>query len=143
MPPRRAPKVEFSRTRLLVKDFDRSWRFYRDVLGLTPVPGHGQPPYGEFRPAAGAMVSLFERKEMAKAVGLGTGRYNPRFTGRSALILETADVDAFARWLKRKKVRILAGPADRPVWGLRTVHLQDPDGYLIELFSNMRSPPPR
>ena len=142
MPAKRTPTLEFSRTRLLVADFDRSWRFYRDVLGLVPVRGHGPPPYGEFRSPGGAMVSIFDRKLMAEAVGLEPGKYVPKYTGRSALIFEAPDVDAVARQLKRKKVRVVAGPTDRPVWRIRTLHLRDPDGYLIEIFSGMKSPPP-
>jgi catechol 2,3-dioxygenase-like lactoylglutathione lyase family enzyme len=134
------PKLEFARTRILVTDFERSWRFYRDVLGLTPVKGHGHPPYGEFESEAGAMVSLFERERMAEAVGLAPGRYVPRFTGRSLLVFETEDVDRVARQLRRKGVRLLKGPTERPDWQLRTIHLRDPDGYLIEIYSRPKRP---
>jgi len=133
--PSTSPKLEFARVRLLVKDFRKSWRFYRDVLGLTPVRGHGEPPYGEFQSEAGALLSIFDRKQMAKAVGLATGRYVPRYTGRSLICFETKDVDEVARRLRRKGVRLLKGPTDRPAWRLRTIHLRDPDGYLIEVYT--------
>ena len=87
------------------------------------------------------MISIFERPRMAKAVGLAPGRYDPRSTGRSALILEADDVDEVARVLRRRKVRLLRGPTDRPEWGLRTIHFRDPDGYLIEVFSGLKRPP--
>jgi lactoylglutathione lyase len=73
---------------------------------------------------------------MASAVGLKPGRYVAGYTGRSLIAFEVQDVDAFARQLRRKKVRLLMGPTDRPVWHLRTIHLRDPDGYLIEVYSN-------
>jgi hypothetical protein len=38
-----ADPIEFARVRLLAKNFDKSWKFYRDVLGLTPANGHGSP----------------------------------------------------------------------------------------------------
>lgn len=135
MPRPARPKVTFARVRLLVSDFRRSWRFYHEVLGLEPVTGHGEPPYGEFRAASGAMVSLFDRKLMASAVGLKPGRYRPEAIGRSLLTFETDDVDRFAAMLRRRRVPIVAGLADRPVWGERTVHFRDPDGYLIEVYS--------
>ncbi len=130
--------LEFYGVRLLVRDFARSWRFYRDVLGLTPQKGHGEPPYGEFVQKSRSMVSLFDRKLMAKAVGLAPGRYAPTAVGRTALVFEVMDVDAVARRVRRQKVRLLKGPTDRPEWGLRTIHVRDPDGYLIEIYSSLR-----
>jgi lactoylglutathione lyase len=133
-----APKsdtIQFARTRILVKDFAKSWKFYRDTLGLTPAKGHGAPPYGEFLTHGRPIVSVFDRKLMAKAVGLNPGTYSRSNSGRSAIIFEVKDVDAVAKQLRRKGVRLLRGPTDRPDWVLRTIHLQDPDGYLIEIYS--------
>jgi len=135
MPRPGSDPLQFYGVRLLVSDFARSWRFYRDVLGLTPQKGHGEPPYGEFVRKNRSMVSLFDRKSMAKAVGLAPGRYPSAAVGRAALIFEVKDVDAVARRLRQQKVRLLKGPTDRPDWVLRTIHLRDPDGYLIEIYS--------
>ncbi len=137
----RAPAdAQFAYTRILVSDFARSWRFYRDTLGLVPVKGHGAPPYGEFRSDSGAQVALFDRAFMADSLGLHPGRYNAKFTGRSLVVFSTRDLDAFARRLRRRRVRLLRGPTDRPAWMLRTIHLRDPDGYLLEVFSRLPSP---
>ena len=133
-----ADPLRFSRVRLLVKDFGRSWRFYRDVLGLTPVKGHGHPPYGEFVDGNRVLLSIFVRKEMAKAVGLEPGRYPRACVGRSALIFEVRDVDALAVRIRARGVRLLQGPTDRPDWRLRTIHLRDPDGHVIEVYSELR-----
>ncbi|MFZ1023637.1 MAG: VOC family protein [Thermoplasmata archaeon] len=132
---RRSDPLQFYSVRLLVQDFDKSWRFYRDVLGLTPVKGHGPGPYGEFVSKGHVVVSLYERKLMAKAVGLEPGRYPRGCVGKSALVFEVKDVDAAAARLRRRGVRLLQGPTDRPHWGLRTIHLRDPDGYLVEIYS--------
>ena len=138
MAPSRSDPIEFARTRLLVSDFAKSWQFYKDQLGLIPAKGHGAPPYGEFLTKGRPIVSLFDRRLMAKAVGLKPGRYSNANTGRSALIFEVKDVDAVAKKLRARGVRLLAGPTDRPDWMLRTIHLQDPDGYLIEIYSRPR-----
>jgi lactoylglutathione lyase len=130
--------LQFYGVRLLVKDFDKSWRFYQDLLGLTPVKGHGHPPYGEFVSKNEAVVSIFERKLMAEAVGLGPGRYPRANVGRSAVIFEVKDVDAVAKRLRDRGVPLLRGPTDRPDWQLRTIHLRDPDGHLIEIYSRPR-----
>jgi len=140
MPPRTAEPLRFARVRLLVDDFQRSWRFYRDRLGLTPAKGHGKPPYGEFVWDRQAIVALFDRRRMAAAVGLRPGRYSKSSVGRSVLVFEVKDVDAIAIRLRRKRVRLLQEPTDRPEWHLRTIHLHDPDGYLIEIYSELRDP---
>jgi lactoylglutathione lyase len=130
-------RPEFSRIRLLVSDFARSWSFYRDDLGLTPVPGHGQPPYGEFRTGRRATVAVFDRAEMARSIGLPIRPPGGRATGPIALILEVPNVDDFARHLRSRKVPVLRGPTDRPAWGLRTLHLVDPDRNLVEVYSSL------
>ena len=124
-------------TRLLVQDFQKSWHFYRDRLGLTPMKGHGHPPYGEFVSQGRAVLAIFERKRMADAVGLSAGRYSLKNVGRSAVIFSVKDVDRFAKILRGRKVRLLRGPTNRPEWGLRTIHFQDPDGYLVEIYSRI------
>lgn len=132
--------LKFYCTRLLVSDFARSWKFYRDVLGLTPQKGHGSPPYGEFVSDGRTVLALFERRLMATAVGLRAGRYATSNVGRALLGFEVHDVDATAKRLRRSRVRLLQPPTDRPDWRLRTIHLRDPDGYLIEVFSNLPAP---
>jgi len=137
MSTRGAEPLQFYCVRLLVKDFRASWRFYRDVLGLTPAKGHGNPPYGNFVGKGRDTIALFDRKLMAEAVGLHAGRYARDQVGRSAIIFEVKDVDAVAKRLRRQGVRLLKGPTDRPDWMLRTIHFRDPDGYLIEVYSNL------
>jgi lactoylglutathione lyase len=134
----RSDPLRLYAVRLLVKNFGKSWRFYRDVLGLTPVKGHGEPPYGEFVSKGRVVVALFDRKLMAKAVGLDPGRYPTVCVGKSSLIFQVKDVDALAKRLRGLGVRLLQGPTDRRDWRLRTIHLRDPDGYVIEVYSELR-----
>lgn len=131
------PRLQVYCVRLLVRDFAKSWHFYRDRLGLTPVKGHGQPPYGEFAWRGKLQLALFDRKLMASAVGLSPGRYSEKNVGRSALVFEVGDVDRFAALLRRRRVRLLRGPTNRRDWGLRTIHFRDPDGYLVEIYSRI------
>jgi lactoylglutathione lyase len=130
--------LEFARVRLLVRDFRTSWEFYHHVLGLTPVRGHGAPPYGEFLTGRRAIVSLFDRASMAKAVGISIDPPKRGRTSPVAVIFEVPDVDRTARSLRRRGVRLLRGPTDRPEWGLRALHFLDPDGNLIEVYSRLR-----
>ena len=46
------------------------------------------------------------------------------------------DVDACAERLEGLGVPVLSGPADRP-WGHRTVHVADPDGFVVEFAAEI------
>jgi lactoylglutathione lyase len=131
--------ARFYGVRLLVNDFAASWRFYREGLGLIPQKGHGAPPYGEFVSKGRSVVSLFDRKLMSAAVGLPRGRNGRPSVGRVALVFEVPDVNTLARRLERRGVIVVQGPTDRPEWRLRTVHVQDPDGNLVEFCSTLKS----
>jgi lactoylglutathione lyase len=50
------------------------------------------------------------------------------------------DVDAEAERLRGAGVAIRKGPVDR-AWGHRTVHLEDPDGFVVELAEEIPRQP--
>jgi predicted enzyme related to lactoylglutathione lyase len=135
----RREKIEFYSVRLLANDFRKTWHFYRDRIGLTPVKGHGEPPYGEFLWKGRPLVAVFDRKLMATAVGLSPRKASGKDVGGAVVILEVPDLDRTAARLKREKVRFLRPPTDRPEWGLRALHLLDPDGNLVEINSRLRA----
>jgi catechol 2,3-dioxygenase-like lactoylglutathione lyase family enzyme len=62
---------------------------------------------------------------------------NPHNKEKSALIFAVDDVDAVYENLKANNVNLINSPVDRPEWGLRTAHLRDPDGNLIEIYTNL------
>ena len=49
------------------------------------------------------------------------------------VILQVANVDNAYKELKEKGVEFITTPEDRKEWVIRTAHLRDPDGNLIEL----------
>ena len=55
--------------------------------------------------------------------------------GRRHVVLSVDDVDEVYVSLKQRGVEFLSVPEDRPHWGVRTAHLQDPEGNLIEINS--------
>jgi lactoylglutathione lyase len=128
------PAIALNNPRVLVRDFARSWAFYTETLGLAPLLGDGTPPYGEVGDRT-HFIGLFRRSEMTAE--LGPPVISPRPDNRVSLVFEVPNVDATHAHLVRLGVEILAGPKDRPAWGLRTVHLRDPDGNLIELFTRL------
>ena len=111
---------------LFVGDLERSVAFYRDVIGLPfKLRGDG---YVEFA-TQGTRFGLYDRGRLGELTGQGPEA--PSHPGGEVVFL-VADVDAEARRLEAAGAAILRGPVDR-AWGHRTLHLEDPDGFVVEL----------
>jgi lactoylglutathione lyase len=111
---------------LFVGDLERSVAFYRDVIGLPfKLQGDG---YVEFA-TRGAKFGLYDRTRLEELTGQGAEV--PGAPGGEVVFL-VEDVDREAERLRAAGATILSGPVDR-VWGHRTLHVQDPDGFVVEL----------
>jgi lactoylglutathione lyase len=111
---------------VFVGDLERSVAFYRDVVGLEfRLYGDG---YAEFT-TEGARFGLYDRSRLGELTGQEAT--TPGGPGGEVVFL-VEDVDAEAERLRAVGAAILEGPVDR-VWGHRTLHLQDPDGFVVEL----------
>lgn len=128
--------MRLTHVRLLAGDFPASFRFYRDVLGLEPRMGEESGPYAEFQ-AGETILALFGRGAMAQAVsGVTASSGNP--SDQVVLCLAVDDVDSTLAEVERKGASVVADPQDRPDWNVRTAHLRDPEGNLIELNRQLR-----
>jgi lactoylglutathione lyase len=111
---------------LFVADLERSVAFYRDVIGVPfRLEGDG---YVEFA-TQGARFGLYDRNRLGELTGQGPER--PDRAGGEVVFL-VGDVDAEAARLRAAGAAILSGPVDR-AWGHRTLHVLDPDGFVVEL----------
>ena len=120
---------------LFVADLERSVAFYRDVLGVPfKLQGDG---YVEFA-TQGARFGLYDRNRLDELTGQGASR--PVEPGGEVVFL-VEDVDAEAGRLRAAGATILMGPVDRP-WGHRTLHVEDPDGFVVELATEIPRQPP-
>ncbi len=108
---------------LYVSDLDASIAFYRDVIGL-PFK-FTDAGYAEFG-TENTRFALYERRRAAWLTG---SEVTPGPAAEVAFVVD--DVDAQARLLAGRGARVLSGPADRP-WGHRTLHVADPDGFVVE-----------
>jgi catechol-2,3-dioxygenase len=81
------------------------------------------------------MVALFSRQAMAETLGAGELPSEARCQDQAMLIFEASDLDSTVQALRARGVQFVADLQDRPDWGIRTVHLRDPDGNLIEINS--------
>ncbi|MFF7453331.1 VOC family protein [Kitasatospora sp. NPDC008115] len=128
--------------RLLVADFPACFGFYAAALppltGAALVRGAPEGPYAAWDLAGRTVLALFDRGRLATAVGTAALPAAPAAAQDGAmLVLRVDDVErALAHCLEHGGAPV-TGPADRPEWGpgLRTAHLRDPEGRLIELQS--------
>jgi lactoylglutathione lyase len=108
---------------LYVDDLERSLSFYRLLLGV--VGARRSETYAELV-LENCRLGFYLREAAPDLLGRSS-----EGSGAELLFL-VEDVDAEADRLGSAGVRILSGPLDRP-WGHRTVHIEDPDGHVVEL----------
>jgi lactoylglutathione lyase len=114
---------------LYVRDVEASVAFYRDALGLPfklRDAGYAEFVTGETK------FGLLERTRASDLIHREPTEGGP--AGEVLFIVD--DVDAEAVRLRGLGVEFLSGPVDRP-WGHRTLHLLDPDGFVVELAQNI------
>ncbi|UNO39580.1 VOC family protein [Streptomyces sp. MST-110588] len=127
--------------RLLVEDFETSVTFWqaalRDLLDIEPVKVIPQAGYANWDLDGQAVLVLFSRAALAKAVGTDNLPVRSTAQDSAMLVLRVPDVDDAAGRLAAHGAAPVTEPQDRPDWGpnLRTAHLRAPDGTLVELQS--------
>ena len=130
-------RVQFINVRLLVSDFAAAYAFWRDVMRLPVKYGpdmEGMPPdYAYFQAGDEAGIELMPRASMAAA--LGETIASPVAADRqTALVFKVDNVDAAYADLVARGASPVAGAHDYAEVGIRTAHLADPDGHLIEIY---------
>jgi lactoylglutathione lyase len=106
-----------------VSDLEASVAFYRDLIGLRLKfidAGFAEFDTGEAR------FALYEKRR----AGWLTGEVvSPGPAAEVAFLVD--DLEEEMRRLTELGATVLSGPADRP-WGHRTLHVADPDGFVVE-----------
>ncbi len=121
--------------RLLVSDFPASLKFWRDTMMLPMTFGDETMGYAYFDTDS-AGLEVFSRDGFAASLGEATPTTMP--AGHPAVIVfRVDDVDAAYADLVKRGAKAVAEPVDRPVWQARTAHFSDPDGYLVEIYSQL------
>jgi lactoylglutathione lyase len=109
-------------TRLLVDDVDAVAAWYREHLGfgerVTVAGMYRELTYGD------GVLGVYRRDLMTPIVGDALGA--------TLIVVAVPDVDAFADGLSAG-VEVVAAPTDRAEWVLRTIHLRDPAGNVVEV----------
>ncbi|MDR1698197.1 MAG: VOC family protein [Prevotellaceae bacterium] len=130
--------MEFSNVRLLVKDYQKCFDFYTEKLGLEAVYNL-EGCYASFKVAEGIEgFALFVSDLMAPAVGNADKSQPTNCREKMMVSFEVENVDETCKTLWAKGVDFINEPTDMPDWGMRVVHLRDPEENLIELFTALK-----
>lgn len=130
--------MKFSNVRLLVRDYEKCFRFYTEKLGLEPVFDI-EGCYGSFKVAEGIEgLAIFTADLMAPVVGDADREQLVGCREKMMVSFEVDNVDEAFETLAAKGVEFINRPADMPGWGMRVVHLRDPEENLIELFTPLK-----
>lgn len=130
--------MKFSNVRLLVKDYEKCFRFYTEKLGLEPAFDI-EGCYGSFKVAEGIEgLAIFASDLMAPVVGNADKDQPSGYREKTMVSFEVDNVDEAVETLSAKGVEFISRPADMPGWGMRVVYLRDPEENLIELFTPLK-----
>jgi predicted enzyme related to lactoylglutathione lyase len=112
--------MEVLSSRVLVRptDFERSFRFYAESLGLHV--------YREWSSGSTKGVVFFLGGGFLEL----SGSWRTGASENMGLWLQVRDVDAIRHVLEEAGVDIIEPPTEKP-WGLREMQIRDPDGLSI------------
>ena len=128
--------MKFSNVRLLVKDYKKCFKFYTEQLGLEPAWGNEDGCYASFKVAEGIEgFAIFVSDFMAPAVGNADKTQVFGCREKSMISFEVENVDESYQVFLAKGIKFINQPTDMPDWGMRVVHLRDPEENLIELYT--------
>jgi len=128
--------MKFSNVRLLVKDYKKCFKFYTEKLGLEPTWGNENSSYASFKVAENIEgFALFVSDYMSHSVGNFDKRQPKNCREKMMVSFEVECVDESYKEFQQKGIEFVNKPIDMPEWGMRVVHLRDPEENLIELFT--------
>ena len=121
-----AGKLTFNHAMIYVKDVERGFRFYRDLLGFKLIEDfryEGKPVYARMRaPGGDGTIALHQAGPDVSVASDGVRLY-----------FEVRDLDGFCHKLQQKGFYITQLPRMMP-WGWRHAYVNDPDGHEISLY---------
>jgi len=108
-------------------------------MGFKVTWGNEDDSYASFTDRDGTepTLALFMRQAMAEVVDTSDLPSEAPCQDRFTLIVRVENVDAMCEELQEKGVEFKDGPENHPDWGIRSAYFRDPDGNLIEIYSDL------
>lgn len=122
--------MRFSGICIITENLSEMKEFYMKVLRIH---GKFDEAYAEFI-VNGFKLSIFSKDHMEC---LAPGCMNEAESGSYSIEFEVNDVDAEYELLKVKNVTFVKLPTTQ-LWGTRSVWFRDPDGNIINFYSNVK-----
>lgn len=127
--------------RLLVHDFAASFHFWHEIMDLPVIFRDEHNLYAELE-AGNVRLELLDASYFAASVG--SAQPAPVQEGyRGVIVFEVDDLEAAYADLIKRGAPSLATPHNHPAGFARIALLTAPDGYVLELFTSLRSFPHR
>ncbi len=126
--------MKFNNIRLLVNDFDKSFTFYNETLGLECTWGNLGENFASFNIGIESGLAIFKAELMSIAINSNAVK-NENLQDKTAIIISVENVNESYKTLKDKGVNFIDEPKDMSAWGIRVVHFRDTENNLFELFS--------
>ena len=127
-------EVNRSVLRLIVSNFQATFNFYRNVIGLPLDVGTEDDAFAEFD-AGTVLLTLIDRSYLADFGFSVPNLQDPRGGDQATLVLQVRDFDAVLKELASKGVGEIGGPYPLEEWNMRVAHLRDPDGNLMSVVT--------
>ncbi len=111
---------------LLIEDFEKSLKFYRDTLGLKVKSQEGNQFAGF--DLEGTEMAIFQKDG-------ATAMFPKKFMGTGGGVnigFQVKDINQACEELKAKGIEIFEGPKTTP-WGQKVAYFKDPDGNIWEV----------
>lgn len=121
-------------SRILVENFQESFKFYTEVLGYKVFWGNESGHFAAFTTEEidEPCLSIFLKRNMSMYKGVSIEHSNEK-NDKVAFIIPTDDVDKDYEILRKKGVVFLGEPQTIKEWFMRCVYFRDNEGNLIEM----------
>lgn len=129
---------------LVVESVDQARWFYGEFLGMEELPRPENFHFdGAWFKAGDAHIHMITGKDTTARTGIeepGQGKQDGMATHWA---FEVEDIDAYVEKAREMGVKIVGGPMERGL-GATQLYMQDPDGYIVEIFEmTYRDAPPK
>jgi lactoylglutathione lyase len=123
--------MKFINVRLLVDHLPETIKFWHDLMGFKMTYSDETMGYAYFETDS-AGVELLSREGFAATFGDLAS-----MSRQTIMVFQVDDIDATYADLVQRGATAVNAPRDFPSLQIRTAHISDPEGNLVELYSKL------